>query len=254
MNPLFDGVEALTFDCYGTIVDWESGIVEAARRLFSEGGAGEPEGGEGRGDDGLEMRWDPESVSHEALLETFGRLESEAERPPFRRYREVLSKVATRMGEESGRPVTRAAARRFADSVPHWPPFSDSRSALLELASRYRLAIVSNVDDDLFEGTADRLGIDFDEVVTAQQVGRYKPDEEHFHEVLRRLELPRNRIVHVAQSLYHDIAPAKGLGFTCVWVDRRRGRPGSGATPPAEATPDLVVPDLATLVVEAVGR
>lgn len=231
MNPLFAGVEALTFDCYGTIVDWESGILEAARDLLPK----------------------EELISNEELLEMFGRLESEAERPPFRRYREVLAEVATRMGEAVGRTISKEAASRFAASVPEWPPFPDSRNALGRLAERYRLAIVSNVDDDLFKGTADRLGIDFDEIVTAQQVGRYKPEADHFHEVLRRLELPKDRIVHVAQSLYHDIAPAKALGFTCAWVDRRVGRPGAGATPPAEAIPDLVVPDLAALAREAVG-
>ena len=87
----------------------------------------------------------------------------------------------------------------------------------------------------------------FDDVVTAQQVGSYKPSAGHFHEVVRRLDLPKERILHVAQSLYHDIAPARALGFRCVWVNRRAGRPGGGATPPSDVTPDLEVPDLATL-------
>ncbi|NNF13692.1 MAG: haloacid dehalogenase type II [Gemmatimonadetes bacterium] len=247
MNPLFDGVEALTFDCYGTIVDWESGILQAARELLALGQATAAREGRGGHDGAAEL------ISNEELLEMFGRLESKAERPPFRRYRAVLTEVATRMGKAVDRPVSEEAASRFAASVPKWPPFPDSRDALGRLAERYRLAIVSNVDDDLFRGTADRLGIDFDEIVTAQQVGRYKPEVEHFHEVLRRLKLPQDRIVHVAQSLYHDVAPAKALGFTCAWVDRRKGRSGPGATPPAEATPDLVVPDLAALAREAVG-
>lgn len=227
MNSIFQGVEALTFDCYGTIIDWETGIVTAARSLL-----------DGRGDP---------SLSDETLLELFGRFEPEAERPPFRPYRDVLADVAIRLGEAAGTSVEREAARAFAASVPSWPPFPDSREALERLSERYRLAIVSNVDDDLFSGTASRLGIDFDEVVTAEQVGSYKPATEHFSEVTRRLALPRERTVHVAQSLFHDVAPAKALGFTCVWVDRRTGRAGSGATPLADAEPDLVVADLREL-------
>ena len=127
-----------------------------------------------------------------------------------------------------------------------------SARALRALETRYRLAIVSNVDDDLFEGSAGRLGIDFSEVVTAQQVGSYKPAPRHFHEVLDRLDLPRGRVLHVAQSLYHDIAPARALGIKCVWVNRRAGRPGGGATKPAVARADHEVPDLRTLV-EQIG-
>ncbi len=250
MNSIFDGVEALTFDCYGTIVDWESGILQAARALLGLTGGGRGGGSVRRGgagpNGGAERR-----LSDDALLELFGRLEPAAEQPPFRSYREVLTEVAEGMGEAVGWPVSAAAAARFADSVPEWPPFLDSRDALRRLSTKYRLAIVSNVDDDLFAGTAGRLGVTFDEVVTAQQVGCYKPEPDHFHEVLGRLELPVGAVVHVAQSLYHDIRPAKALGFTCTWVDRRTGRSGSGATPPAEAEPDLVVPDLATLALEA---
>ena len=107
---------------------------------------------------------------------------------------------------------------------------------------------MSNVDDDLFSGSAAQLGVDFAEVVTAQQVRSYKPAPDHFHEVLRRLDLPRKKVLHVAQSVFHDVAPAKSLGLSCVWVNRRAGRAGGGATAPARATPDLEVPDLAALV------
>jgi 2-haloacid dehalogenase len=139
-------------------------------------------------------------------------------------------------------------AETFAASVGQWPPFGDTVDGLRALAARYRLAIVSNVDDDLFAGSAAQLGVTFAEVVTAQQVKSYKPALAHFHEVLRRLDLPMERVLHVAQSLYHDIAPAKELGFTCVWVNRRVGKGGGGATAPATASPDMEVPDLRTLV------
>lgn len=218
---------ALTFDCYGTLVDWERGILDALLPLFAAYGVASP------GD--------------EALLERFGRAEAAVQAGAFLSYRDVLREVARRLGEESGFAPSEAEASAFAASVGGWPPFPDTVPALRALARRYRLAVVSNVDDDLFAGTAARLGVTFDAVVTAQQVRSYKPAPAHFHEALRRLGLPRERVLHVAQSLFHDIAPAKALGFACVWVNRRAGRPGTGATAPAHATPDLEVRDLATL-------
>ena len=223
----FDRFEAITFDCYGTIVDWESGILAALERLVGDRARVIP--------------------PPEQLLELFGRLEADAEHGPFRRYRDVLTDVAHGFAVELGIERDEARAAAFAASVAEWPPFADSVAALRALGSRYRLAIVSNIDDDLFAATSTRLGVDFAEVVTAQQVESYKPAPAHFHEVLRRLDLPIDRVLHVAQSLYHDIAPAKALGFTCVWVNRRSGRDGSGATRPAVAAPDLELPDLGSL-------
>lgn len=217
--------DALTFDCYGTLIDWESGILSALGTLLASAAPDDPD----------------------RLLEEFGRFEPEAEAGAFRAYRAVLEDVARAFGREHGVAVKDEQAVRFAASVAEWPPFDDTVDALHRLATRYRLAIVSNVDDDLFAGSAAKLGVSFDEVVTAQQVKSYKPAPGHFHEVARRLDLPRERILHVAQSLYHDVAPARALGFTCVWVNRRAGRPGGGATPESAATPDLEVPDLATL-------
>ena len=222
----FDAVEALTFDCYGTLIDWEAGILHALDALL-----------------------DPASTKpdRDTLLEQYGRFEPAAEEGPFRPYREVLKDVARMFGDAYAVEVDDTEAAGFAASVGRWPPFPDSVEALQALATKYRLAIVSNVDDDLFEGSAAQLGVAFDEVVTAQQVGSYKPARGHFDEVLKRLNLPREKVLHCAQSLYHDIAPASALGFQCVWVNRRAGKPGTGATPPAEAAPDLEVPDLASL-------
>lgn len=232
-HPLFQGVQALTFDCYGTIIDWETGIVSALHRLL--------------GDQGLR----PDDTR---LLEMYGRFESAAQRGPFRPYRQVLEAVARAFGEAVGVEVTDAEARAFAGSVGDWPPFEDSVHALHALGRRYRLVVVSNVDDDLFARTRERLGVDFAEVVTAEQVGSYKPSRAHFDEALRRLGLARDAVVHVAQSFFHDIAPANDLGFRTCWVDRRGGRAGSGATPPARAEPDLTVPDLETLARKAGGQ
>ena len=224
--------EALTFDCYGTLIDWESGIVDAVGALAESGGVTPPADAE--------------------ALELFARLEPEAEAGAFRPYRAVLRDVARGIGAALGCAIDDAAADGFAASVSGWPPFEDAPGALDALGSRYRLGIVSNVDDDLFAGSQALLGVDFDEVVTAQQVESYKPGRAHFDEMLRRLDLKKGRVLHVAQSLYHDVAPAKALGYSCVWVNRRAGQRGGGATPAATATPDLEVPDLRSLA-EAAG-
>jgi len=219
--------EALTFDCYGTLVDWESGLVSALRPLLQAHGVAWP------GDD--------------PVLERFAGLEAAAEEGVYRSYRDVLGEVLVGLGEELGFAPSPEDRSAFADSVGRWPVFPDTTAALRRLARRYRLAIVSNVDDGLFAHTAKALGVRFDEVVTAEQVRSYKPAPAHFHEVLRRLDLPGDRVLHVAQSLFHDVLPAQVLGLSSVWVNRRSGRGGSGATRPARARPELEVPDLRTL-------
>ena len=226
MKP--DDFDALTFDCYGTIIDWETGILAAMRPLLGAHGVHDA---------------DPER-----LLELFASRESDAETGPYRSYRDVLRTVARGIGRAFGFDASDDEVDRFAASVGEWPPFPDSVEALQRLSERYRLAIVSNVDDKLFAATSERLGVRFAEIVTAEQVRSYKPAHAHFHEVLRRLGLPRDRVLHVAQSLYHDVGPARELGLPCVWVDRRAGRAGLGATRSAEAVPDLRVESLAGLV------
>lgn len=226
----FDVFEALTFDCYGTLIDWERGILEALDAVL----------GPAARDSGVD----------DDRLERFGSLEAAAQAGPFRPYRQVLREVALGYGRSLGVVVSEKRAAAFAESVGRWPPFPDTGPSLRRFASRYRLCVVSNVDDDLFRGSAVQLGVGFEHVVTAEQVRAYKPDHAHFHEVMERLGLPPHRILHVAQSLFHDIRPANELGLPCVWVNRRAGRAGAGATPPARAVPDFEVPDLASLVTE----
>ena len=222
----FDAFSVLSFDCYGTLIDWEAGILAALRPLLGRHGR---------------------RVEDDALLEAFAALEATAEAGAWRSYAEVLSQVVDGLGErfdfEPG-PGERAV---LVDSIGSWPPFGDTRAALAALARRYRLAVISNVDDDLFARTAPVLGVRFEWVVTAAQVRAYKPSTENFRRALARFGVPPGRILHVAQSLFHDVAPARSLGLATVWVNRRAGRAGSGATPAATAVPDLEVPDLATL-------
>jgi 2-haloacid dehalogenase len=223
----FEHFDVLTFDCYGTLIDWEAGILSELQPVVERAGL---------------------NVDHESLLEHFARIESSIQDGPYRPYREVLAEVLCGLGRELGFRPTEAEEQSFGASVGTWPPFSDTVVALTALRTRYQLAVVSNVDDDLFQGSASLIKVPFDEVVTAQQVRSYKPDRAHFDEALRRLGRPMSRVLHVAQSLFHDVAPAKALGLSCVWVNRRAGRPGGGATFPADARPDVEVRDLLSLV------
>jgi len=220
----WDRVEVLTFDCYGTLIDWEAGILAGLRPLVGEAGAG---------------------VSDDALLERYGAAEATVEAGPYRRYREVLARAGEAVCRDLGATPDDEALAAFGGSVVDWPAFPDSAAALARLKARYRLGVITNCDDDLFAASNRRLGVTFDEIVTAQQVGAYKPSHRGFEAMLERLGLPRDRILHVAQSLFHDHVPAKELGLTSAWIDRRRGRDGSGATPPAEATPALTAPSMA---------
>jgi 2-haloacid dehalogenase len=218
------GFEALTFDCYGTLIDWETGIAAGLRAAL--------------GDDA--------QASDDELLELYARHEAELEAGPYVRYREVLERACADVCRAFGMEPTAETVRRFAASVGEWPAFADSADALTRLAERFRLGVITNCDDDLFELTAARLRVRFDWIVTAQQVRAYKPDPAVFRAAFERIDVPRDRILHVAQSLYHDHVPAKRLGLSTVLVDRRHGLTGFGATPPATATPDLTVPDMAT--------
>ncbi|MDO8476652.1 MAG: haloacid dehalogenase type II [Candidatus Rokubacteria bacterium] len=222
----FASKQVLSFDCYGTLIDWETGILAALRPILSRHGV---------------------TVDADRMLTLYGEIESTAEHGPYRPYREVLTAVVSELGTRLGITISGADAARFADSVGDWPPFADTRAALAALKHRFRLAIISNVDDDLFARTNQQLGVEFDWIVTAQQVGSYKPSPNNFHHALARFGLPKAAILHVAQSLFHDHVPAKQLGLDTVWLNRRHGKAGFGATPPATARPDLEVPDLATL-------
>ena len=133
-------------------------------------------------------------------------------------------------------------------AVRYWKPFSDTVEALEALKERYKLAIISNVDDGLFALTACHLEVEFDWIITAEQVGTYKPSKNNFEIALERMGIQKGKLLHAAESLFHDIAPATELGISTVWVHRRTEKEGFGATPPAGAKPDLEVPDLKTLV------
>ena len=222
----FKRFAALSFDCYGTLIDWERGILGALEPVLRRHGL-TPAGDE--------------------LLGMYAAAEVEAEAGPFVPYRDVLRQVMMHLAAALAFRPSPGELDCLVRSLPDWPPFPDTVAALRALQARYRLAIVSNIDDDLFAATRRRLGVEFDLVTTAEQVRSYKPAPAHFTRTLERLGVGPDRLLHVAQSLFHDIAPAQRLGLKTVWVNRRAGRRGPGATPPGRAQPDLEVPDLASL-------
>jgi 2-haloacid dehalogenase len=227
----FERFEALTFDCFGTLIDWEAGISRGLLALLSPHGV---------------------TPDTDELLEHFAGHEAALEAGPYRRYREILAEAARRVARGYGVEPAADAVADFAGSVGEWPAFPDSAAALTRLASRFRLGVITNCDDDLFALSNRRLGVAFDWIVTAEQAGSYKPDPRNFEIAFERIGLPRERILHVAQSLFHDHVTAKSLGLATVWIDRRRDRPGFGATPQANSTPDLTLPDMASLAEAAV--
>ena len=208
------------------MIDWETGIFTALRPILAAHG---------------------KRITDSALLELYSELEFAAEQGEFLRYREVLQSVVRGLGERLGFLPTDAEVRSLPESLAHWQPFPDTVAALRKLKSRYQLAVMSNVDDDLFAGTAPKLGVAFDQVITAQQAGCYKPCERMFRLAEGRIGVSREHWLHVGQSIYHDVIPAQSLGIATVWVNRRSPRPGAGAAKAAIGKPDLEVPDLQTL-------
>jgi 2-haloacid dehalogenase len=219
--------EILTFDCYGTLINWEDGILHCLHRILAAHG---------------------KDTGDATLLQLYGDFEARAERGEYRPYREVLDSVVEQFGEQLGFVPTGPEISSLPESLPLWKPWPDTVSALRELKNRFRLAIVSNVDDDLFAATQPHLGVEFDQVITAQQARAYKPSLKIFELALSRVGVPAHRVLHVGQSLYHDVLPAQSLGLATVWVNRPSARTGVGAVKAAEGHPDLQVSSLAELV------
>ncbi len=219
----FDRFKALSFDCYGTLIDWETGMSRALREWTD--------------------RVDLE-VSVGDLLQLVSEIETvvQGERSPALLYPAVLAEVLKRIGVRLQAPVTDADAARFGGTVGDWPAFPDSAPALNRLGNRFRLIIVSNVDRASFAASSRRLGVTFDKIITAEDVGAYKPRPPHFESLFRSLPemgLDRSDLLHVAQSLFHDHEPAERYGLPSVWIDRGHDRSDPGATP---ATRSLIEP------------
>jgi 2-haloacid dehalogenase len=225
-HPDFSQLRVITFDCYGTLVDWESGILSVLKPLLAMHHAG---------------------MADADLLKLYGELEAQNEAEEYISYREVLRNVVRGVGERLGFTPSDNEQESLPDSVPSWPPFPDTVSALQRLRARYRLGIISNIDNNLFAATAARLAVTFDFVVTAEQARAYKPSLKTFALAERSMNVPREHWLHAGQSIYHDVLPAKSLGIATAWVNRPSARPDAGAVLQAASDPDVKVSSLMEL-------
>ncbi len=211
--PKLTEFEALTFDCYGTLIDWESGIIEALKPLTSQ--AARP-------------------LARNAILEAHARHESSQQiQTPAKPYRELLATVHRRLAEEWGVATSWSDCLAYGRSIRNWQPFADTVAALEYLKRHYKLVILSNVDNESFAASNEKLKVVFDAIYTAEDCGSYKPASRNFDYMLAKLEtlgIKKRRILHTAESLFHDHAPANAHGLASCWIYRRRGEEGSGAT------------------------
>ncbi|MDR3538549.1 MAG: haloacid dehalogenase type II [Acetobacteraceae bacterium] len=216
--------DTLTFDCYGTLIDWETGLFAALQPLRARAGL---------------------TLGRDGVLEVFAAHESAQQAAtPDMRYVELLATVHNQLARLWGVSPDAAEDQAFGASVPDWPAFPDTPAALRSLQQHYKLVILSNVDRDSFQGSLPRLGVTFDAIYTAQDIGSYKPDPRNFRYLIERLAAagtPREKILHTAQSLFHDHAPANAAGLASAWIDRRHATPGHGATatPPQDVRWDF---------------
>ena len=212
--------KALTFDCYGTLIDWESGMIEAMKPLTDKVGR---------------------ALSRDDILEAHARHESAQQlQTPAKLYRDLLAVVYRRLAEEWGVAASWAECVAYGRSVSDWPAFADSPAALQYLERRHKLVILSNVDNESFAASNKKLMVDFDAIYTAEDIGSYKPSDRNFDYMLEKLEtlgIEKHEILHTAESLFHDHVPANKHGLASCWIDRRHDQKGFGATMNPGKTP-----------------
>ena len=212
--------KVLTFDCYGTLIDWETGIFEGYQGLVAKAGV---------------------SLTRDQILETHSRYESAQQaKTPDMIYSELLAVVFTQVAKEWKTEASPEESAAFGRAVENWPAFIDSTAALQYLKKYYKLVILSNVDRESFKGSNASLQVEFDHIFTAQDVGSYKPDPKNFEYMLEKLGaegIQKDEILHTAESMFHDHKPANDFGLASAWIYRRYGQPGFGATQPPAFMP-----------------
>jgi len=222
----FGKYEVLSFDCYGTLIDWDAGLAGQLKRIAPD-------------------------IPDDELLQRYSVFEAEIEHEsPTTLYRDVVAQAASRLADSLDRTIPGALASDIGGSVGTWPPFPDAAEALATLREHCTLVVLSNVDNTSFAGSSTQLGDPFHSIITAEDLGSYKPSLRNFEALLAHIDelgIDRSRHLHVAQSLFHDHAPAKELGIDSVWINRRNGKPGEGASGPAlDVVPDAEFPDMAS--------
>lgn len=200
MNRNMPPFHLITFDCYGTLIDWELGMKNALKSLVESRGL---------------------SFDIESLPRRYIEIEIEIEREGYRKYKDVLTLGVRRLFEEKGVKLTSHEEKIFVDTIAKWPPFEETTEVLGKFKEKYKLAILSNIDDDLIQHSIKLIGVDFDGVITAERVKSYKPLHGHWKDMMAVFKLPKENVLHVAASYRHDIIPAKELGFTVAWINRR---------------------------------
>ncbi|MEK6320537.1 MAG: HAD family hydrolase [Acidobacteriota bacterium] len=213
---MLEPFDIITFDCYGTLIDWETGIINAFQSEAAK--------------DGVELDGDQ-------IIAAYSAEEPAVESGAYRSYREVLGETARRLAATLGWELSTDRCGFLAESLPLWKPFQDTNPALERLASRFKLGILSNIDDDLLAATRRHFSVDFDLVVTAQQVRSYKPGIAHFEEAMARAD--GKRLLHAAQSYFHDVVPASKIGIPVVWVNRKSSSVEPGGPLPTHEVRDL---------------
>lgn len=214
----FTKFEVITFDCYGTLIDWETGLLAAFRYAARDHLVG---------------------IADETILATYAEVEAELEAGAYIPYRELLDRAGSRVIERLGSRPERSNAGFLAASLVQWNPFADSVAALRRLRQRYRLGVISNIDRDLFMSSNVKLGGPFTYIMTAEDFRSYKPAHNNFLAAEKIMKVPRERWLHAAQSLYHDAKPCNELGIASVWIDRRRPQLALGAVKNFAAVPDM---------------
>ena len=211
----------ITFDCYGTLIDWESGMKNALRNLTKRRNI---------------------SFDIESLPERYIEIELEIEKEGYRKYKEVLGLGVRRLFEEKGIMLSSEEEKIFADSINTWPPFNETTEVLRKIKGKYKLAILSNIDEDLIKHSIKLIGVEFDGVITAEQLKSYKPSHGHWKRMMDVFKIPKENVLHVAASYVHDIVPAKELGFRVAWINRKN------ETPKGNIKPDYKFRDLRPLI------
>ena len=207
----FDGFRVVTFDCYGTLIDWETGILSALQPIVAAHGR---------------------TITDIALLQMYGEVESGIESGNYLPYRQVLHEVVAGIGLRLDFSPTREEMEALPNSIPDWQPFAETVAALKQLKSVYKLGVISNIDNDIFAASEMKLQVPFDFVVTAEEARSYKPSHNNFQLALQKAGVPKEQVLHVAESLYHDVVPARALGYRiCLGepLDQARGLRGDAS-------------------------
>lgn len=217
----FQNKKYITFDCYGTLIDWESGIREVLKKIADKNGF---------------------DLNLHGITDKYIKVELEVEKEQYRKYHEVLQLSVKRLLKQEGFEILDRDALEFANSIFSWPPFPETKESLSKLKDKgYKLIILSNIDNNIIQRSIELMGVEFDGVVTAEEVGSYKPAHGHWQEMLKRFNAKKEEVLHVAASYIHDIIPAKEQGFDAVWINRKHEKPTR------EIRPDLEFKDLRTL-------